>query len=40
MLFVGQLKGTTLEYMKTLMKVMPDICKLQRYDYGSPGTYL
>lgn len=34
------LKGTTLEYMKTLMKVMPDICKLQRYDYGSPGVLM
>jgi hypothetical protein len=32
-----QLKGTTLEYLKTLFKVMPEVCKLQRYDYGSPG---
>lgn len=32
------LKGTTMDYIKTLMKVMPNVCKLLRYDYGSPGV--
>ena len=27
-----------MQYVKTLMKVMPKVCKLPRYDYGSPGV--
>ncbi|KAK6173555.1 hypothetical protein SNE40_016982 [Patella caerulea] len=34
----GFLKGTTQEYVKMLMKVMPPTCKLLRFDYGSPGV--
>ena len=33
-----QVKGITAEYVSTLMKVMPDQCKLLRFDYGSPGV--
>ena len=25
-------------YVRTLMKVMPRVCKLLRYEYGSPGV--
>ncbi|XP_059150444.1 cytoplasmic FMR1-interacting protein-like isoform X1 [Physella acuta] len=32
------LTGTTIEYVATLMKVMPEHCKLLRFDYGSPGV--
>lgn len=32
------LKGTLFEYVKTLMRVMPNVCRLLRYDYGSPGV--
>ncbi|XP_013390578.1 cytoplasmic FMR1-interacting protein 2 isoform X3 [Lingula anatina] len=32
------LNGTILQYVRTLMKVMPSVCKLPRYDYGSPGV--
>jgi len=32
-----QLQGTVMEYVRTLMRVMPKSCKLLRYDYGSPG---
>ncbi|KAK2176605.1 hypothetical protein NP493_652g01000 [Ridgeia piscesae] len=32
------LQGTVLQYVRTLMKVMPKTCKLLRYDYGSPGV--
>uniref|UniRef100_A0A0B6ZWY0 Cytoplasmic FMR1-interacting protein n=1 Tax=Arion vulgaris TaxID=1028688 RepID=A0A0B6ZWY0_9EUPU len=32
------LTGTTAEYVATLMKVMPEQCKLLRFDYGSPGV--
>ena len=28
-----------MQYMNTLHKVMPKVCKLLRYDYGSPGLY-
>ncbi|CAN0347133.1 unnamed protein product [Lampetra fluviatilis] len=31
------LQGTILQYVKTLMEVMPKICRLPRYEYGSPG---
>ncbi|KAL5012030.1 hypothetical protein ScPMuIL_010581 [Solemya velum] len=34
----GLLMGTLREYVKTLMKVMPNACRLLRYDYGSPGV--
>ena len=27
-----------MQYVKTLMKVMPKACKLLRFDYGSPGV--
>lgn len=30
-------KGILLDYMKQLMKAMPDKCKMQKYEYGSPG---
>ncbi|XP_061164414.1 cytoplasmic FMR1-interacting protein-like [Saccostrea echinata] len=32
------LKGTLMDYVKTLMTVMPPVCRLLRYDYGSPGV--
>ena len=35
---VPQLKGIMLDYMRQLMKAMPDKCKMQSYSYGSPGT--
>uniref|UniRef100_A0A8W8L913 Cytoplasmic FMR1-interacting protein n=2 Tax=Magallana gigas TaxID=29159 RepID=A0A8W8L913_MAGGI len=31
------LKGTLLDYVQALMTLMPEKCKLPRYDYGSPG---
>uniref|UniRef100_A0AAX7VWJ6 Cytoplasmic FMR1 interacting protein 1 n=1 Tax=Astatotilapia calliptera TaxID=8154 RepID=A0AAX7VWJ6_ASTCA len=31
------LQGTIMQYVKTLMEVMPKICRLPRYEYGSPG---
>lgn len=31
------IQGTILQYTKTLMKALPKLCKLPRYDYGSPG---
>ncbi|XP_053399045.1 cytoplasmic FMR1-interacting protein-like isoform X2 [Mercenaria mercenaria] len=33
-----QLKGPLMKYTKTLMTVMPQNCRLLRYDYGSPGV--
>lgn len=33
------IQGNLLQFTKTLMDAMPKICKLPRYDYGSPGTY-
>lgn len=36
-MYMLQLKGTLMEYVKTLMTVMPNVCRLLRYDYGSPG---
>lgn len=27
-----------MQYVKTLMEVMPKICRLPRHEYGSPGT--
>ena len=32
------MQGTIKDYVKTLLQVMPKICKLPRYDYGSPGV--
>ncbi|KAG7260100.1 hypothetical protein CRUP_010158 [Coryphaenoides rupestris] len=29
--------GTILQYVKTLIEVMPKICRLPRHEYGSPG---
>lgn len=34
----AQLQGTIMQYVKTLMEVMPKICRLPRHEYGSPGT--
>ncbi|XP_030880852.1 cytoplasmic FMR1-interacting protein 2-like [Leptonychotes weddellii] len=31
------LQGTILQYVKTLIEVMPKICRLPRHEYGSPG---
>ncbi|XP_037117474.1 cytoplasmic FMR1-interacting protein 2 isoform X2 [Syngnathus acus] len=31
------LQGTVLQYVKTLIEVMPKICRLPRHEYGSPG---
>ncbi|KDR09197.1 cytoplasmic FMR1-interacting protein isoform X1 [Zootermopsis nevadensis] len=31
-------QGNLLQFTKTLMEAMPKICKLPRYDYGSPGV--
>ncbi|KAG5852723.1 hypothetical protein ANANG_G00065610 [Anguilla anguilla] len=31
------LQGTIMQYVKTLMEVMPKICRLPRHEYGSPG---
>lgn len=31
------IQNNLLEFTKTLMDVLPRICKLPRYDYGSPG---
>ena len=36
-LFLCQLQGTILQYVKTLIEVMPKICRLPRHEYGSPG---
>ncbi|KAG7228722.1 hypothetical protein INR49_008500 [Caranx melampygus] len=30
------LQGTIMQYVKTLMEVMPKICRLPRHEYGSP----
>jgi hypothetical protein len=30
-------QGNLLQFTKTLMEAMPKLCKLPRYDYGSPG---
>lgn len=35
-----QLQGTILQYVKTLIEVMPKICRLPRHEYGSPGEFL
>lgn len=32
------IQGTLLQFTRTLMEAMPKICKLPRYDYGSPGV--
>uniref|UniRef100_A0A8C5P959 Cytoplasmic FMR1-interacting protein n=1 Tax=Leptobrachium leishanense TaxID=445787 RepID=A0A8C5P959_9ANUR len=34
------LQGTVLQYVNTLMEVMPKICRLPRHEYGSPGLYM
>ena len=31
-------QGNILQFTKTLMQVMPKLCKMPRYDYGSPGV--
>lgn len=33
----AQLQGTIMQYVRTLMEVMPKICRLPRHEYGSPG---
>lgn len=33
-----QLHEHILEYTKALLRVMPNHCRLPRYDYGSPGV--
>lgn len=33
------IQGNLLQFTKTLMEAMPKVCKLPRYDYGSPGIY-
>lgn len=35
-----QLQGTILQYVKTLIEVMPKICRLPRHEYGSPGEFI
>lgn len=37
LLLSSQLQGTILQYVKTLIEVMPKICRLPRHEYGSPG---
>uniref|UniRef100_A0A8D8TYF4 Cytoplasmic FMR1-interacting protein n=1 Tax=Cacopsylla melanoneura TaxID=428564 RepID=A0A8D8TYF4_9HEMI len=32
------IQGSLLQFTKTLMDAMPKLCKLPRYDYGSPGV--
>lgn len=32
------IQGSLLQFTKTLMEAMPKVCKLPRYDYGSPGV--
>ncbi|XP_059481300.1 cytoplasmic FMR1-interacting protein isoform X1 [Neocloeon triangulifer] len=32
------IQGNLLQFTKTLMEAMPKLCKLPRYDYGSPGV--
>ncbi len=34
------IQGNILQFTKTLMEAMPKVCKLPRYDYGSPGNTL
>lgn len=36
-IYLFQLQGTVLQYVKTLIEVMPKICRLPRHEYGSPG---
>ena len=31
------LKGRIFQYVTTLKSALPKVCRLQRYDYGSPG---
>ncbi|XP_071452530.1 cytoplasmic FMR1-interacting protein isoform X2 [Hetaerina americana] len=31
-------QGNLLQFTRTLMEAMPKVCKLPRYDYGSPGV--
>lgn len=31
------IQGNLLQFTKILMDAMPKVCKLPRYDYGSPG---
>ena len=32
------IQGNLLQFTKTLTDVMPKVCKLPRYEYGSPGN--
>ena len=32
------IQGSLHQFTKTLMEAMPKVCKLTRYDYGSPGV--
>jgi len=32
------IQGSLHQFTKTLMEAMPKVCKLPRYDYGSPGV--
>ncbi|XP_046394058.1 cytoplasmic FMR1-interacting protein isoform X2 [Ischnura elegans] len=32
------IQGNLLQFTRTLMEAMPKVCKLPRYDYGSPGV--
>ncbi|XP_073990434.1 cytoplasmic FMR1-interacting protein Sra-1 [Rhodnius prolixus] len=32
------IQGNLLQFTRTLMEAMPKLCKLPRYDYGSPGV--
>ena len=32
------IQGNIHQFTKTLLQAMPKLCKLPRYDYGSPGT--
>lgn len=32
------MQGSVLQYVRSLMTVMPKLCKLPRYEYGSPAV--
>lgn len=36
----GLLQGSLAQFAKALAAAMPPVCKLPRYDYGSPGKIL
>lgn len=35
----GIINGSLLTYTRNVMQLMPKVCKMPRYDYGSPGGY-